>query len=166
MSENRRAIQWRPIIDWSEKQVWDIIAKHKIQPHPCYELGWGRCSCQMCIFSSANTWASLQEISPDKVERIVEIEKDLGHSLYNEYEKVPTDKVWKTGPKIGQPVFKKGRKLDNVYEAKVKLGKSFISQATKDRWLDEALGEFTSPIFVDEWKLPVGAFNAESSGAD
>lgn len=166
MTETRRAIQWRPIIDWSEKQVWDIIEKHKIQPHPCYELGWGRCSCQMCIFSSANTWASLQEISPDKVGRIVEIEKDLGHSLYNEYEKVPTDKVWKTGPKKGMPMFTKGRKLDNVYEAKVKLGKSFISQETKDRWVNEALGEFTSPIFVEDWKLPAGAFNAETSGAD
>lgn len=65
-SKTRRAIQWRPIIDWSEKDVWDIIQQHHVQSHPCYELGWSRCSCQLCIFGTENTWAAINEISPEK----------------------------------------------------------------------------------------------------
>jgi 3'-phosphoadenosine 5'-phosphosulfate sulfotransferase (PAPS reductase)/FAD synthetase len=139
----RRAITWRPIIDWTEKEVWDIFAVHKIQPHPCYELGWGRCSCQLCIFSKENTWASINEISPEKVETIAEIEKDLGFTLYGD----------KTGNK-------------SIYLSKVDKGQSFIQNEKLVRWYKEATVEFVSPIFVEEWTLPQGAFSAEESGAN
>ena len=181
-SSTRRAIVWRSIIDWSEKDVWDAIERYKVQPHPCYELGWGRCSCQLCIFSSANTWASIEEINKRKVARIAEIEKDLKvksdeviatgvpfvsiPSLYNEYERVPTGETVKSGPKKGQERFSKGRKLDNIYEARVIRGRSFITEEKKARWLSEAQGEFVSPIFVDKWELPMGAFNGEGAGAN
>ncbi len=200
-SSSRRAITWRSIIDWSEMDVWGIIEEYKVQPHPCYELGWGRCSCQLCIFSAENTWASINEISPQKVARIAEIEHDLKvksniiiesetnnpdlikvkknkngemirvpfvsiPTLYNVYEKIPTGQVIKTGARAGQQKFTKGKKLDNIYDEKVKRGKSFISKEKKDRWLKEALGEFVSPIFVEKWELPAGAFNGETSGAN
>jgi 3'-phosphoadenosine 5'-phosphosulfate sulfotransferase (PAPS reductase)/FAD synthetase len=181
-SSTRRAIVWRSIIDWSERDVWDAIERYKVQPHPCYELGWGRCSCQLCIFSSANTWASIEEINKRKVARIAEIEKDLKikseeiiasgkpfvsiPSLYNEYDRVATGELVKSGPNKGQEKFTKGRKLDNVYEARVNRGHSFITEQKKARWLAEAQGEFVSPIFVDKWELPAGAFNGEGAGAN
>lgn len=146
-SSTRRAIQWRPIIGWTEQQVWDIIERYGVQPHPCYELGWNRCSCQLCIFSNANTWAAINEISPEKVERIAEIETDLNFTLYSDKEK-------------GKNVMK------NVYAARVLKGVSFIPAAAKQRWLDEALNEFTSPIIIDNWKLPAGAFSMETAGAN
>lgn len=31
----------RPIRDWKEKQVWEIIEKYRIRVHPCYYMGWG-----------------------------------------------------------------------------------------------------------------------------
>ncbi len=160
-TKTRKSIIWRPIVDWTEEQVWGIMERFKVQPHPCYELGWGRCSCQLCIFSSANTWASLNEISPQKVAKIAQIEKEIGHVLYDEEEKVMT------GTKnSGKPVFQKtGKKLD-IYESRVNRGKSFITQSSKQRWLNEAIGEFVSPIFVDHWKLPSGAFNKENCGAN
>lgn len=142
-SKTRRAIQWRPIIAWSEKDVWDIIEKHKIQPHPCYELGWGRCSCQLCIFGSANTWAAISEISPEKIERIADIEDDLDFTMYGD---------------------KKGNK--SIYAAKILNGISFITPQAKERWTNEALGEFTSDIIVENWVLPQGAFNTEATGAN
>ena len=142
-SKTRRAVQWRPIIAWSEKDVWDIIEKHKVQPHPCYELGWGRCSCQLCIFGKANTWASISEISPEKIERIAEIEDDLNFTLYGD---------------------KKGNK--NIYAAMVLNGYSFIPAAAKKRWAKEALGEFISPIIVQNWQLPAGAYSTEETGAN
>jgi 3'-phosphoadenosine 5'-phosphosulfate sulfotransferase (PAPS reductase)/FAD synthetase len=147
----RRAISWRPIIDWTEKQVWEAIERWKVQPHPCYELGWGRCSCQLCIFSSENTWASLQEINPDKVKRIDEIEKDFNFTLYAEKKIKENKKVVGT--------------LKGIYETKVNRGKSFVPPEKKERWLKEAQGEFVSPIFVKKWVAPIGAFNGETSGA-
>jgi 3'-phosphoadenosine 5'-phosphosulfate sulfotransferase (PAPS reductase)/FAD synthetase len=143
MTSARRAITWRPIIDWTEKQVWDAFELHKVQPHPCYELGWGRCSCQLCIFSRENVWASINEISPEKVERIAEIENDLGFTLYGD---------------------KKGNK--DIYESKVNKGTSFIDPAKRARWYKEATEEFVSPIFVEQWTLPQGAFSSEESGAN
>jgi len=41
----------RPILRWDETHVWAIIERHRINPHPCYRLGWGRCSCACCIFA-------------------------------------------------------------------------------------------------------------------
>jgi 3'-phosphoadenosine 5'-phosphosulfate sulfotransferase (PAPS reductase)/FAD synthetase len=146
-SKTRRAVQWRPIIDWTVDQVWDIFKEHKVQPHPCYELGWGRCSCQLCIFSSPEIWATINEISPEKVKRIADIEQDLGFSLYSSKSK-------------GEYVQK------SIYETKVLKGTASIPDYIKERWLLEALGEFVSPIRVEEWVMPLGAFSKETSGAN
>lgn len=50
----RHVDHWRPIHDWSERQVWDTIAAASIRPHPAYSLGWSRLSCRCCIFGSPN----------------------------------------------------------------------------------------------------------------
>ena len=63
----------RIVHDWKEKQVWDIIERWKIKVHPCYYLGWGRCSCAACIFGNDNQWASLNKIAPQMIERISQL---------------------------------------------------------------------------------------------
>ncbi len=59
----RRVDQWRPVMNMTEDQVWNVMRQHGIRPHPAYELGaWGRCSCSGCIYSSPTqiaTWARL-----------------------------------------------------------------------------------------------------------
>lgn len=42
---NRIVHQWRNIIDYSERDVWDTLKRRRINPHPCYIYGWNRCSC-------------------------------------------------------------------------------------------------------------------------
>ena len=157
----RKVISWRSIVAWSEKQVWAIMEKHLVQAHPCYELGWGRCSCQLCIFSSANHWASINEINPEKIKRVAQIEKEIGHTLYNEHEKIEDGAT-----KDGKIKYKKSKIKLNIYGAKVEKGKSFLQELSKKRWEKEANGEFVSPIFVKEWKIPVGAFDGENCGAN
>lgn len=205
---NRKLINWRPIIDWTEEQVWAIFEKYKIQPHPCYELGWNRCSCQLCIFSSTNTWASINELNPEKVARIAEIEKDMGEKgaaivaaqeadesiiplrknketgemelnpfvnlpfLYGEKVKEktwipPHQKMTKAGIRNFKGSFKMvwtGERMD-IYGSRVDGGKSFLEDEAVKRWGKEANGEFVSPIIVDEWKLPIGAYKTENNGA-
>jgi 3'-phosphoadenosine 5'-phosphosulfate sulfotransferase (PAPS reductase)/FAD synthetase len=136
-TKSRNAWQWRPIIDFSENDVWSLMKKYQVQPHPCYELGWNRCSCQLCIFSSANTWASIYQLSPAKVEQIANLETEIDHTLYHKMT------IWD----------------------KVNKGKSFIKPDKLNRWKDEILGEFTSPIFIENWQLPQGAYKTEASGS-
>ena len=45
-------------------EVWEIIKRYRVIPHPAYRLGWGRVSCWDCIFGTSNQWASLQAIAP------------------------------------------------------------------------------------------------------
>lgn len=136
-SKSRKCWQWRPIINWSEEQVWLALEAWKIQPHPCYELGWSRCSCQTCIFSSANTWAAINDIAPWKVNEIAAMERQFGFTLYN-----------------GMTI-----------KEKVAKGTSFVKPEMKARWADEAMSEFCSPIFVNNWTQPQGAFSSESGGS-
>jgi 3'-phosphoadenosine 5'-phosphosulfate sulfotransferase (PAPS reductase)/FAD synthetase len=209
-TKNKKLIQWRAIIDWNEKKVWDIIKEHKVQPHPCYELGWNRCSCQLCIFSSDNTWASINEINPEKVKRIAEIEKDLdakGSAIVKAQTENPSLIKWGKNKKTGElepkpfvnlpylygdkikveefiPAHQtttktgkirnikgkvgkvwKGERAD-IYDSKVNKGVSYIPKELKERWSKEANGTFISPIIVDEWKLPIGAFKTEEGGAN
>jgi hypothetical protein len=134
----KRAVEsWRPIIDWTEKEVWAIIERWKVQPHPCYELGYPRCSCQICIFGSENIWASNSELSDEKIQYIEDREKLFGFTLFN-------------GMGIRE---------------KVKKGKSFLKKEKVARWANEALVCFTSPIFVENWTLPQGAFASERAGS-
>lgn len=136
-SRRRPTVHFRPIIDWEESHVWDIIEKNLVQPHPCYELGWGRCSCMTCIFGSANIWASIEQLSPSRIVKIAGIEEDLGFTLY------------------------KGK---SIYQ-KAKEGKSIMPWHATSRWQGEAMSEFISPIIIKNWELPAGAFKGESCGS-
>jgi 3'-phosphoadenosine 5'-phosphosulfate sulfotransferase (PAPS reductase)/FAD synthetase len=208
-NENRKMINWRSVIDWTEEDVWNIYKEHGVQPHPCYELGWSRCSCQLCIFSSPDTWASINELNPEKVARIAEIEKDIGKrgekiiaAQIADPSLIKLGKDKETGEMIPKPFVntpylygdkvkveelipahqktdKKGKvrnykakmgmvwtgERKDIYGSRVNDGKSFLTPAAKARWEKEANGEFVSPIIVEDWKLPQGAFNTEKSGA-
>ena len=62
---HRLVHQWRPVIDYSEKDVWEVLKRHRVNPHPCYRAGWNRCSCAMCIFSTPSLFAGIRELYPE-----------------------------------------------------------------------------------------------------
>ena len=136
-TKNRGVMTWRCVIDYTEAQVWALFEKYKVQPHPCYELGYPRCSCQICIFGSSNIWASNYQLSPHKIEYIAQKEREFGFTLFN-----------------GMTIYDK-----------VNKGESFLKSEKVERWASEALSVFKSPIFVDEWQLPQGAFVSEKAGS-
>lgn len=80
---NRLVHQWRPVIDYSEKDVWEVLKRHKINPHPCYRAGWNRCSCAMCIFSTPSLFAGIRELYPEDFELLRRDEQLLGFTLDN-----------------------------------------------------------------------------------
>lgn len=73
--------QWRNVIDFSEKEVWAIIERHKIKPHPAYYLGWGRVSCLLCIFGDNDQMASARAIAPEQFGRVASYEKQFGVTI-------------------------------------------------------------------------------------
>lgn len=77
----RHVDRWRPIRDWTEQQVWDIIKSYNVVAHPCYYAGFGRCSCKYCIFGNANQFASAHEISPEQGDVLMKLEDKLGVTL-------------------------------------------------------------------------------------
>ena len=80
---HRTVHQWRPVIDYSEKDVWEVLKRHKVNPHPCYRAGWNRCSCAMCIFSTPRLFAGVKELYPEEFELLKQDEKILGFTLDN-----------------------------------------------------------------------------------
>ena len=70
------------MLKWAEREVWEIIERHGIVAHPAYHLGWGRLSCMCCIFGSANQWATIQAIYPERFEAIAEREEEFGVTIH------------------------------------------------------------------------------------
>lgn len=62
----RHVDRWLAVHAFSEASVWEIVERHRINPHPAYRLGWGRVSCAACIFGNADQWASLRAINPEQ----------------------------------------------------------------------------------------------------
>lgn len=70
----RHVDRHRPIRDWSEQRVWETIEKFRIRMHPCYYMGWGRCSCKFCIFGNKNQFASANKVSPEGAKQLIRFE--------------------------------------------------------------------------------------------
>jgi 3'-phosphoadenosine 5'-phosphosulfate sulfotransferase (PAPS reductase)/FAD synthetase len=76
-SSDSRIWNWRPILDWSEEEVFSCIARHGLQPHPAYhEFGMSRVSCRFCIMSSLPDLlaAARQEETHEHHRRLVSLE--------------------------------------------------------------------------------------------
>lgn len=73
--------QWRPVHAWSERQVWEIIERYRVTPHPAYRLGWGRVSCAACIFGSPSQWASLRAVNRAQFDRVASYESTFKKTI-------------------------------------------------------------------------------------
>lgn len=130
----RHVDHWRAVHGWSEEQVWAIIQRHSLQVHPAYELGYGRVSCQWCIFSSKNQWATNRKIAPQGFVRIATYEQNFGVTIHRKHDVT-------TLAEMGTPY-----------------------PAADGIWVQHAMSStWDAPIVVENWKLPAGAFG-ESCG--
>jgi 3'-phosphoadenosine 5'-phosphosulfate sulfotransferase (PAPS reductase)/FAD synthetase len=72
-----RIWSWRPILDWSETDVFAYIAARGLEPHPAYRCyGMTRVSCRFCIMSSLAdlSAATRQPETHDLYRRMVALE--------------------------------------------------------------------------------------------
>lgn len=131
----RHIDHWRPVHKYSTEQVWALIAKYRINPHPAYRAGFGRVSCQFCIFGNSNQCASARAISPERFAKVAAYETQFGVTIHR----------------------------NETIEARANKGTPYpASQADIEACRSH---EFNEPIILPEgaWKMPAGAF-AESCG--
>ena len=121
----------RPIRDWTEEQVWAIIEKYKVRAHPCYYLGYSRCSCMHCIFGNADQFATGAHIDPCGVANILSLEEGFGVTI----------------------------KRDLSLEELIRKGKVYEATVNDENLAVSAMQNFyREKIFVNTWILPAGAY--------
>jgi hypothetical protein len=134
-SRLRRVDQWRAVIDWRERQVWEIIRRHRILPHPAYRLGFSRVSCMACIFGGPQEWATIRLMDRPRFNRIADYEKQFGVTI---------------------------RRDESVNDQAGRAAAPLITEGDEEL-IDEALSPHfdVSRFFIppgQEWALPRGAF--------
>lgn len=137
-TQSRTVHHWRPVIDWSTEEVWEIIRQHGIIPHPAYWLGFGRTSCMKCVFLNNNDWAKVQKIDLQGFDAIAEVEKQAGKSIA-----------------------RNGKFLEERVQGEtVSIDTDWAERAVSEE-------EWIMPIYfpVEHWTLPAGATGDLKSGS-
>jgi 3'-phosphoadenosine 5'-phosphosulfate sulfotransferase (PAPS reductase)/FAD synthetase len=133
----RHVDAWRPVHGWDEREVWRIMKRWNVRPHPCYLLGFSRCSCMPCIFGNADQWATVRALDPKRFDKLAAYEAEFGVTLKR---------------KLSLPVIaSQGR----PYEAR---NPEHIAAAMNTNYALPGL-----LAFGERWVLPAGAFG-ESCG--
>jgi 3'-phosphoadenosine 5'-phosphosulfate sulfotransferase (PAPS reductase)/FAD synthetase len=128
--KNRRHVDhWRPVRDWPEADVWSIMERWKVRPHPAYQMGFGRVSCAGCIFGNKHQWASAYAVVQDQVQAIADHEHDFGFTI-KRHHSVPD-------------LITAGTRYAGITPELAALARST---------------SYPLPIIMDPWGLPAGAF--------
>ncbi|MCH8552504.1 MAG: phosphoadenosine phosphosulfate reductase family protein [Natronospirillum sp.] len=138
---SRHVDHWRPVLHWSEEEVWAILERHRVIPPVPYRLGWGRSSCMTCIYNGPRIWATMREYFPERVRAIQAYEHEFKTTISRDRIDVVD-------------IATRGKPLE-IDDAEA------LEQAMKT--------EYTLPIMLPEgqrWQIPKGAFGVESCGAD
>jgi len=132
-TQTRRVDHYRPVLDCTEAQVWEVLRTYGIVPHPCYHLGFSRCSCATCIFLTKDEWSTIADVMPLQFEAIARLEELTGKTISR----------------------KGGTVRDQARDYR-----SFAPAGSAWRQIAMNAGPYTAPIYVDpsEWVYPRGAF--------
>lgn len=68
---------YRPIIDWTAQDCFNMHKKHGIKHNPLYEQGMGRVGCMPCINCRKDELLEISKRFPEAIERITEWEKSV-----------------------------------------------------------------------------------------
>ena len=135
--KDRIVHHFRPVLYWSEEKVWEVIQEHSINPHPCYRLGWHRCSCETCIFGNCDQWASLKSVNPEKFEVVAGLEDSFEKTI----DRSKARRSLRTWADDGA-----------AYKSQDTTAREAASKTT-----------FDEPVILPEgtWTLPIGAFKRD-----
>tara|TARA_Y100000004_G_C8928832_1_gene418934 strand:- start:25 stop:990 length:966 start_codon:yes stop_codon:yes gene_type:complete len=79
-NDKNNAYTWRPLYDWTEKDVIDIHTRFGIIPNQMYLHGHSRVGCFPCIYSRKD---EISRLTDERIDLIDRIEKKLGQYNFN-----------------------------------------------------------------------------------
>jgi 3'-phosphoadenosine 5'-phosphosulfate sulfotransferase (PAPS reductase)/FAD synthetase len=82
---NRLTLNWLPIHDWTESDVWECIRQHGNVCHEAYKLGNHRLSCACCVLASVNDLFNGAAHNPDTYCELWRIEAVTGYSFRKDF---------------------------------------------------------------------------------
>lgn len=132
-TKKRTVIQYRPVLNWNEGMVWASLREAGVNAHPCYEFGYSRASCAMCIFGGKNEWATMKAMSPQAFDRVADKEAEYGVTI----------------------------KRNGTVRELADKGESMVDTASLPEARRQLMGHgYEGTVLVDpaDWKLPSGAF--------
>lgn len=69
---------YRPLVDWTKQQCFDLLAKHGVGPNPLYKLGCTRVGCMPCINARKMEIWNIAKRWPVHIDKIRSWEKMVG----------------------------------------------------------------------------------------
>ena len=80
-SRNRQVFGWRPMLAFSETDIWTMIRDTGVQRHVCYDMGCNRLGCAGCIFSSDRDLRIEMRENPHIFEALDRLEIESGYTM-------------------------------------------------------------------------------------
>lgn len=138
--KRRHVDAWRPVLHWSEADVWRALERHRVIPPVPYRLGWGRSSCLACVFNAPRIWATIARYFHQRAERIAGYERSFGATISRSRRSV-----------LDMAAAAEPLRIDDA---------DALAQASR--------ADYALPVLLEDgetWRAPPGAFSQEASGA-
>lgn len=66
---------YRPLVEWTARDVFNMHEKHDVEPNPLYKLGMNRVGCMPCINTGKEEMFQIQMRFPEVIDRVEEWER-------------------------------------------------------------------------------------------
>lgn len=80
-SRERTVFGWRPMLAFSEADIWAMVRDTGVQRHVCYEMGRNRLGCAGCIFSKDHELKIEMRENPAIFEALDRLETESGYTM-------------------------------------------------------------------------------------
>lgn len=80
-SRERTVYGWRPMLAFSESDIWTMIRDSGVQRHVCYDMGCNRLGCAGCIFSKDRELRIEMRENPHIFEALDRLEIESGYTM-------------------------------------------------------------------------------------
>lgn len=80
-SRERQVFGWRPMLAFSETDIWAMVRDTGAPRHICYEMGCGRLGCAGCIFSKDHELRIEMRENPAIFEALDRLEAESGYAM-------------------------------------------------------------------------------------
>ena len=80
-SRDRQVFGWRPMLAFSEADIWTMVRDTGVQRHVCYDMGCNRLGCAGCIFSKDHELRIEMRENPAIFEALDRLEIESGYTM-------------------------------------------------------------------------------------